>query len=173
MIVILVGFIAISWLITITRLIIYRRHIVWYGRGMVEYRINNWNGRSEAMSMALATRDEIIEVIEAIADRDFGGFIAESCDVWHGIVMTLALLVFGSWMRIRPLYWVFYILCPLTAWKHGERYRQYQCVRSLGHHDSKGHASNHVCGDAEKIGELRAALMNIKNQTIDEIVVEV
>ena len=153
----ILGSIGILYLIiAIIRLVVYRRHVIWYGRGMVAYRISNWEGRWEAWSMLLATRDEIREVVEAIIDRDFSGFIAELCDVNHAIIMTIALLLFGSLMKNTIVYWLFYIICPFTAWKHGERYRKYGCVRSLGHHDKHGNSTSHKCsGKAEKISLLQ------------------
>ena len=153
----------IVWLIvSVWRLIAYRQHVTAYARGMVAYRTNNWKGRAEAWSMAAATYDEFIELIEAIVAFESFEVIAELCDVTHGIVNTIALLVLGSWMKNTVVYRFLYLLCPLTAWKHGDRYLKYGCVRSLNHHNEDGSAKKHVCsGDGEKISNIKRGLKNI------------
>lgn len=149
-------------MVAIWRLFIYRRHVVAYGRGMVAYRSNNWKGRSEAWSMALATHDEFKELIEAIVECEWFEAFEELCDVIHGTVNTVALLLLGSWMKNRKVYWFLYLLCPLTAWKHGDRYLRYGCVRSLNHHNEDGSAKKHVCsGDEEKIANMKYGLKTI------------
>lgn len=149
-------------MVSIWRLLAYRRHVVAYGRGMVAYRNNNWKGRSEAWSMASATYDEFIELVEAIVACDLREAFAELCDVIHGVVNTVALFLLGSWMKNTVVYWFLYLLCPLTAWKHGDRYLKYSCVRSLNHHNDDGSAKKHVCsGDEEKIEAIKYGLANI------------
>lgn len=154
---------SIVWLmVAVWRLLAYRQHVVAYARGMVAYRTNNWKGRTEAWSMAAATYDEFIELIEAIIACDLCEAFAELCDVTHGIVNTIALLLLGSWMKNTVVYQFLYELCPLTAWKHGDRYLKYGCVRSLNHHNEDGSAKKHVCsGDKEKIANLKLCLTNI------------
>lgn len=139
-------------MVAIWRLLAYRQHVIAYGRGMVAYRSKNWQGRAEAWSMIVATWDEFIELVEAIVALDGMEAIAELCDVIHGLVNTTALLVLGTLMKNTVVYWFLYLLCPLTAWKHGDRYLKYGCVRSLNHHNQDGSAKNHVCsGVQEKI----------------------
>jgi len=161
--IVLILVLSIAWLmISIWRLLAYRIHVVTYGRGMVAYRTNNWKGRSEAWSIAFATYDEFIELIEAIVACDLYEAIFELCDVIHGIVNTVALLVLGSYMKNPVVYWFLYLLCPLTAWKHGDRYLKYSCIRSLNHHNENGSAKNHVClGDEQTIANIKYDLKNI------------
>lgn len=152
----------ISWLlITVFRLFLYKQHIIYYGLGMVTYRVNN-KSRYEAWSMAMATYDEFIELIEAIIAREWYEAIAEMCDVIHGIVNTVALFMLGSLMKKTSVYWIIYILCPLTAWKHGDRYLRYGCTRSINHHSEDGDGIGHICsGNKEKIANNKYGLANI------------
>jgi len=156
----LILILSIIWLmVAIGRLLAYRLHVVAYAEWMVAYRTDNWKGRAEAWSMAVATYDEFIELIEA---KDLFEAFAELCDVIHGTVNTVALLILGSWMKNKPVYWFLYLLCPLTAWKHGNRYLMYGCGRSVNHHNMDGSGKKHVCsGDANLIATIKHGLKNI------------
>jgi len=131
---------------SIMRLVMYSKYILWYGKGMSEYRTNNWKGRREIFELWRAALDEMVEVVDAVKEGNLTEIVAELCDVNHALVTMVALLVFGEWLKSRRVYWILYILTPMTAWKHGARYGKYRCIRSLNHHNSDGTGCNHVCG---------------------------
>jgi len=128
-------------LINIMRVIMFRKHIRWYARGMMEYRCNNWS-RSETWNMIIATNDEMKEALNELRLGNIKKFLLEACDVNHGMIQTISLFFLGSIMRNPGIYWLLYILCPFSAWKQGDRYGRYRCVRSLNHHNP----DDHVCG---------------------------
>jgi hypothetical protein len=96
-----------------------------------------------------ALLSEVWEVLEAVVKCRPIEVIEELCDVWHATVCMISILVFGTWTQSQFIYYFIYMITPLTAWKHGDRQRQWGCIRSLNHHKN---ALNHVCcGDAKKI----------------------
>lgn len=134
------------------RMSIWHGWVVAYSEGMSVYRIENWKGRYEFVYMIRAMISEMREVLEAIILGRPLEVILELCDVWHAFLCTIAILLLGVWSQYQGVYYILYTISPYTAWKHGNRYRDYQCVRSLNNH--KGEI-DHVCtGDMCKIKAL-------------------
>lgn len=155
----LIVFFMVLWIgFTIIRLVFYSNHILLYGRGMSVYRSKNWTGREEAYHLASAAYDEILEAIDAAKKGHLWEFFEELCDVNHALIMMVALLIFGDWLKTRHIYWILYMLAPMTAWKHADRFRRYRCIRSLNHHDRDGLTKNHICiGDPYVIAEFKSS----------------
>jgi hypothetical protein len=147
-------------ILTMFRIVIWHKWVMAYAEGMSLYRIENWKGRREIISMLRALLSEVYEVFEALIHCQPLEVVAELCDVWHAFLCTISILVFGTWTQSPIIYYFLYMMAPLTAWKHGDRYLSYSCVRSLNNH--KG-ALDHVCvGDSRKIRELMTDLQMIK-----------
>lgn len=131
-------------LVTLCRLIeVYHDQllIIGYATGMADYALRNWACDNELSSIASAALDEIREVREAFAEREWYEMYGEVCDVWHTMVKWLFTLAFGGWMQTEWPYYVMYLLAWKTPEKHGHRYIDYQCIRHR--HDKPPY--NHYC----------------------------
>lgn len=145
---------------TMIRVAIWKGLVDAYAEGMAMYRTENWKGRGEIISMLCALLSEVYEVFEAVIKFQPFEVVAELCDVWHALLCTVSILVLGSWTQSQIVYYFLYLIAPLTAWKHGDRYLKYGCVRSLNNHRG---TLDHVCtGDNRKIRDLMTDLRMVK-----------
>ena len=136
------------------RIVIWRRHIVSYAYGMSTYRQHNWKGRAEVFEVFVSLKDEVFEIFDAVVAGNLVEAFYEFWDAFHASMTLVALLFLGERMKSRTVYWILYLLCPFTAWKHGDRFAKYRCVRSLNHHFKNGQSVDHVCyGDVDRIAE--------------------
>ncbi len=113
-----------------------------YALGMSEFqRLNPVTGSfSERLGRAVrVTTDEMAEVLEAI--RRPAEFLDELSDVLHSIVVSVFLMLPNP-LHEMPFCWglIFFLSGGRTAWKHGKRFGEYGCVRSLRHC-----GKDHVC----------------------------
>lgn len=140
-------------LIVILRLFIWRRQFQAYVQAMPLYRQKNWKGlREEPREMMRATATEFFEIFEELAKGKFWDAFLEIFDVWHGVVNTIFVMVFGELMMTKYPYIIIYPLCLFTAWKHGDRYlngkkreKRLFCIRSGNWHEEDGTPIDHVC----------------------------
>ncbi len=95
-----------------------------YARGMAAYSIYNTPPtRLELISQASkAIREESIEAYEELKALRLYAFIEEMCDVWHTIILALAMSILPD--RV-PAVWVpiFFIAGVMSPMKQGRRYR--------------------------------------------------
>lgn len=130
--------------ICLVRFIIQRR-VAWaYMLGMSQYALLNWKGENEAHDIALAIRDEWVEVLEAWHAGNLKEVILECLDVWHGMVKLIFTLCFPNHMKSNYVYFVMYSLCWVTSDKHGYRYLRSGCIRSDRHH-KECYGIDHKC----------------------------
>lgn len=114
-----------------------------YSDGMATYRMNNWSGYfGEIKAIFRATLDEWQEIFDEYQKGDYREMVCEMFDVWHGIMQTMAAIVFGRLLCYSWLNWIIYIICPLSPKKQSMRYLDYGCIRSKNHH---GANLNHIC----------------------------
>ena len=113
-----------------------------YAIGMSEYqRLNPVVGSfSQRLMRAIGvTRDEVVELVDAI--RWPSEFLDELSDVLHSVVVS-AFMMLPRMLHEMPVCWgfVFFLSGGRTAWKHGKRFGEYGCVRSMRHC-----GKDHVC----------------------------
>ena len=140
------------WVIFVAILLfrlIWWRHIFAYMQGMSLYRRKNWQGlRNEPRMMIASTVDEFHEIFEELHKGNYWDAYLEVWDVWHGVVNSTLMLIFGEWMMLSYPYFAIYFLVPFTAWKHGDRFMKDGCIRSKNWHKFENGQKipiEHVC----------------------------
>lgn len=115
-----------------------------YAIGMIAYHQNNcadgnrWNLFVDSIK---ALVDELVEVIDELRQCQWKSLFDELADLWH----TFVVLIVRAFLPMRAQTWV-WVWCLVffwagikTPWKHGSRYLDHRCIRSVKHCKTKDH----------------------------------
>jgi hypothetical protein len=134
-----------SKLVMVRQLLLFYKYLIAYSQGMAEYVKYNElteNRLSIAIGQLIGIVEEIVELAEAIWGlRGFREIGEEISDVWHSIVILVAMIVVPRCLWLKTGFWVVVaflsLLYPIK--KHGGRYLAHGCIRNHKHCLAKTH----------------------------------
>lgn len=115
-----------------------------YGAGMVVYHRDNFSERNRLdifKNTFSALADEFAEAFQELRQFRCSNFLSEICDVWHTVVVLMVRTVLPKAVQNNRSVWciAFFLAGAVTPWKHGARYLNHGCIRSVVHCRRKDH----------------------------------
>lgn len=134
-----------SKLVIVRQLLLFYKYLMAYSVGMAEYVKYNElteNRLSITIGQLIGLVEEIVELAKAIWGlRGFREIGEEISDVWHSIVILVAMIAVPRYIWLKTGFWlvvaVISLLYPIK--KHGGRYLSHGCIRNHKHCLKKDH----------------------------------